>query len=589
MSARIPDAFIQTVLAKTDIVSLIQESVSLKRVGAHFVASCPFHQEKTPSFHVNAAKQCYHCFGCGVHGDAIQFLMSYRSLTFVDAISHLSERVGMTVPFSSEASSQKAVQQAMYALLQRVADFYQSFWKTAVARTALRYLRARGISEPLITQYGLGFAPPGWDHLFTHFSSEKEKALLMQIGLVVSHPKGHRYDRFRNRILFPIRDKQGRVMGFGGRVLDDSVPKYLNASESPVFHKGHALYGLYEASLHRRTQKLLVVEGYFDVLLVRQAGLVALATLGTAVTKHHMALLFQQGEEVVFCFDGDTAGQAAAWKALQLVLPFLTETRQVSFVFLPEGTDPDLFIRQEGSSAFQKRVEQAVPLSEWLFAKLCQEIPLTSMDNRARLASRARALIACVPEGIFQTMLYEQLAQMIATSAETVRFEKTGKKRLPRTARLSQPVSPAWIACGLLLRDPDPVKALQVKTQLTGLSLSHIAGIEMLQSVLALLLQEPSLPLEALKAALISRGFASKRLIDCEEKVACLPFQGIALELEGAVRRLKSIGQRKMTEQLLEKAKITGLSVQEKEKLKKILRESAESATKGCSPLEEEG
>ncbi len=583
---RIPESFIEAVLAKTDIVSLIQESVKLKKNGANYSACCPFHHEKTPSFTVSAPKQFYHCFGCQAHGDAIRFLMEYQSLSFVEAVERLATRVGLSVPKDPVDEAKAKVRNEHTSVLNRVAEFYSAQFKSSEAKVAVDYLKKRGLTGQTAKAFAMGFAPESWNHLLTHFQSEPQALkVLEEAGLLIKHDSGRLYDRFRNRIMFPIRDRKGNVLGFGGRVMDKSQPKYLNSPESPLFQKGHCLYGIYEAIKSEKWQRAIVVEGYFDVVMLAQYNIKgALATLGTAITSHHLTYLFQQVHEVVFCFDGDKAGAAAAWKALQLVLPFLTKDRQVRFAFLPEGEDPDSFVRNNGTAHFQTLLANSTSLSEYLFATLCKEIKPDSVDNRAHIANMAQPLLEQIPPGIYKEMMYEQLAQIVSTSLQVVRGEKATRlydRRLPRKQfnkpATKQLLSTAFIVCGLLLRDPTMVETVRAKGTFFEKALTP--GMDMLRVVLELLNQPQSMLSPALlKEQLKARGFSEQRITECENKVALVPESGLIAELDGAVHRLLAIGQQEITEKLLQKAKEIGLTDQEKQQLKEILqfRESIE-------------
>lgn len=578
---RIPDSFIEAVLAKTDIVSLIQENLKLKKNGANYSACCPFHHEKTPSFTVSATKQFYHCFGCQAHGDAIRFLMEHQSLSFVEAVERLAARVGLVVPKDPVDEAKAKVRNEHTSVLNRAAEFYTAQFKHPQAKAAVNYLKKRGLTGQAAKMFAMGFAPEGWDNLLSHFQGDSSALkVLEEAGLIIKHESGRFYDRFRNRIMFPIRDRKGNVLGFGGRVMDNSQPKYLNSPESPLFQKGHCLYGIYEALKGEKWQRAIVVEGYFDVVMLAQYNIKgALATLGTAITTHHLTYLFQQVNEVVFCFDGDKAGQAAAWKALQLVLPFLTKDRHVKFAFLPQGEDPDSFVRNNGTAHFQTLLANSTPLSEYLFAALCANVKPDSVDNRAYIANLAQPLLEQIPAGIYKEMMYEQLAQVVSTSLQVVRGEKATRlsydKRLPKKSfskpATKQLLSTAFIVCGLLLRDPSMVDSVRAKGTL--FEKATTPGMDMLRVVLELLNQPQNmLSPDLLKEQLKARGFSEQRIVECENKVALIPADGLSAELNGAVHRLLAIGQQEITEKLLQKAKEIGLTDQEKQQLKEILQ-----------------
>lgn len=579
---RIPDSFIDSVLAKTDIVSLIQESVKLKKSGANYSACCPFHHEKTPSFTVSSTKQFYHCFGCGAHGDAIAFIMSHQSLTFVEAVEKLASRLGLNVPRDPHETAKVQAKLNVTSVLNQAAQFYASQLKHhPQAHSAVTYLKNRGLTGTVAKQFSLGFAPSGWDNLLKTFQANKDALkILEETGLIIKHPQQHYYDRFRERIMFPIRDRKGDVIGFGARVLDKSQPKYLNSPESPIFQKGYCLYGLYEAlSQREKWQTAIVVEGYMDVVALAQHSVHgAFATLGTAITSHHLTQLFQLSSEVVFCFDGDKAGQAAAWKALQLVLPLLTEGRQVRFVFLPQGEDPDSYVRQFGNEAFMGLVKNAMPLSEYFFAQLMQKVKPDSVDNRAHFASLARAMLEQMPKGIFKEMMYEQLAQIVSSTPQVVRGEKafrafySKKNQQVKTPLVPppQPFEPAYVASALLLREPSLYELVKEKFPIW--QEIQTPGIELLCALLNLLTQNNAALTSDLRKKLQENGFELKRLHECENKIALLPLEGIEAEFSGALIRIEVIGREQMMEKLIQKAKRMQLSVEEKQQLKEFLQ-----------------
>lgn len=578
---RIPDSFIESILSKIDIVSLIQENVKLKKSGANYSACCPFHNEKTPSFTVSQTKQFYHCFGCGAHGDAIRFLMDYQALNFVDAVERLAARLGLTVPKDPQTNAKAQLKLNTTTVLNRVAEFYQTQLKHHEnASNAVNYLKKRGLTGQIAKAFGLGFAPPGWNNLLTHFHGETEALkVLEETGLIIRNPQNHFYDRFRERIMFPIRDRKGEVIGFGARVMDKTLPKYLNSPESPIFQKGHCLYGLYEALQTReKWQTAVVVEGYLDVVALAQFGFRgAIATLGTAITSHHLMNLFQQVPEIVFCFDGDKAGSSAAWKALQLVFELLVEGRQVRFVFLPQGEDPDSYIRRHGLDGFAALVKNSSPLSAYFFTTLTQMVPPDSVDNRARLASLARPMLERIPSGIFKEMMFEQLAQLVASSPQVVRGEKAFRHFYPaksnpraKPSPAPAPMDPAIMASAILLRLPALHRG--VKAKMPFWDTIAAPGTELLCSLLNLLEKDPNLKCEDLRNKSLEKGFDLKRLGDCENKIGLIPEEGLEAEFSGALERLEVIGRAQLTEKLLQKAKNSELTDDEKLKLKEFLQ-----------------
>jgi len=417
MSGRIPQHFIDDLIARADIVDVLGRRIQLKKAGREYKALCPFHDEKTPSFTVSPQKGFYHCFGCGAHGTALGFLMDYEHLAFPDAVETLAQQMGLEVPHEGGERPGRRFDE-LYELMARAARYYQS--QLREQPVAVEYLKARGIDGGTAKRFGLGFAPPGWSHLLDRYGkSQEDIERLLACGLVIRKDSGKHYDRFRERLMFPIRDARGRTIGFGGRVIGEGEPKYLNSPETPLFHKGRELYGLYEARQALRTiERLVVVEGYMDVVGLARHGIdFACATLGTATTEEHLSRLFRLTDEVYFAFDADRAGRQAAWRALETALPHLREGRQVRFVFLPEGEDPDSFVAAEGTNAFEAKLDAGQPLSEFLVEELASQVELDSVDGRARLAELARPLVTKLPEGVYRELLTARLAEAVGLSA----------------------------------------------------------------------------------------------------------------------------------------------------------------------------
>jgi DNA primase len=424
--SRIPQGFIDELIARADIVEIVGLRVQLKKAGREYKACCPFHDEKTPSFWVSPDKQFYHCFGCGVHGTALGFLMAYDRLSFPEAIEELAERLGLEVPRDAgpTATPARRADDDLYKLMTRVVTFYS---ETLARETRAReYLGKRGLAANTLTQFAIGYARDSWNDVLRRFgSNEGERQQLVDLGLIIERDGGqirdgeHHYDRFRDRIMFPIRDARGRAIAFGGRIIDQGEPKYLNSPETTLFHKGRELYGLYEARQSRvPLKRLLVVEGYMDVVRLHQAGIAyAVATLGTATTSEHLKRIFRLVNEVVFAFDGDRAGRAAAWRALQNTLPEAREGREIRFLFLPEGDDPDSLVGAEGREGFEKRLAQALPLSEYLVREVAVDIDLSHADGRARFAEAARPLVAKLAPGVYHELVLERVAETIKLSA----------------------------------------------------------------------------------------------------------------------------------------------------------------------------
>lgn len=423
---RIPQAFIDEVLLRTDIVDLIDARVKLKRAGKNYAACCPFHQEKSPSFTVNREKQFYYCFGCGASGNALSFLMEHDRLEFMDGLKQLAGHAGMTLPETREAGGgQRDTQQPLFDALDSAAQHFEQQLRQAPARErAVSYLKKRGVTGAVAKRFRLGYAPPGWDNLLQSLGKDPVvHERLLQAGLLIRNEQRNSvYDAMRDRVIFPIRDFRGRVIAFGGRVLNDDKPKYLNSPESPVFHKGQELYGLYEARQSGKLTRLLVVEGYMDVVALAQHGIPeAVATLGTATSTAHIERLFRVVSNVVFCFDGDNAGRRAAWRALENALPALKDGVSASFLFLPDGEDPDSLVRREGPELFRARIDaDAVPLTEQLFKHLCEGVSLNALEGRSKLANDALPLLAQVPDSLFKTLLLQRLGELTELSVEVI-------------------------------------------------------------------------------------------------------------------------------------------------------------------------
>jgi DNA primase len=417
---RIPQSFIDELIERTNIVEVIGLRVPLKKAGREYRACCPFHSEKTPSFWVSPEKQFYHCFGCGAHGTALGFLIEHDRLPFPEAVEELAQGLGLTVPHEGGAAPAPKRNDSLFDLMAKVAGFYAT---TLESNSRARdYLARRGLTPDTIKRFDIGYAPDSWNEVLRRFgASDEARRQLSECGLIIERDgdaparnSERHYDRFRDRIMFPIRDARGRVIAFGGRVLDKGEPKYLNSPETVLFHKGRELYGMYETRQSRASlQRLLVVEGYMDVVRLHQAGVhYAVATLGTATTADHLKRVFQLVSEVVFSFDGDRAGRAAAWRALQNALPEAIEGRELRFLFLPEGEDPDTLVGKEGRESFERRVAaEALPLSEYFVRELGERVMTRGADGRAKVAQAARPLLLQVPEGVYRRLLTERLAQ----------------------------------------------------------------------------------------------------------------------------------------------------------------------------------
>ncbi|KXU39418.1 DNA primase [Ventosimonas gracilis] len=467
MAGLIPQAFIEDLLKRTDLVEVVSARVALKKNGKNYSACCPFHQEKTPSFNVSPDKQFYHCFGCGASGDALRFVMEHDRLDFPEAVELLARAAGLSVPREAGADPRERLTQEspLYGLLSMATQFYQQSLKQHPARqAAVDYLKKRGISPQMVQAFALGFAPPGWDNLHKLVQADQAKQQsLIEAGLLVHNEgSGKRYDRFRDRLMFPIRDHSGRVIGFGGRVLGDDKPKYLNSPETALFHKSHELYGLYE--LRQKPGKLdeiLVVEGYLDVIALAQAGLCnAVATLGTATSEQHIKRLLRLAPSILFCFDGDSAGRKAAWRALEAALPALFDGKRTRFLFLPDGEDPDSLVRLEGADAFRARIEeQSLSLTDYFFSRLQQEVNLSSLEGKAQLVNLALPLLQKIPSASLQVLMRQRLAQLSGLALE--QLNQLAQPNLP--AKPQPPVAPERVpdpqefSPPMLLDEPPPM------------------------------------------------------------------------------------------------------------------------------------
>lgn len=480
MSGRIPREFINELLVRVDIVDLIDSHLPLKKTGANYVARCPFHTEKTPSFSVNRKKQFFHCFGCGASGNAISFLMDFNHLEFVEAVEDLAAFVGIDVP--KETSNSQAVQikdnlGELYLLMEQVAFYYAE--QLRANKNAQNYLKTRGVKAEVARDFTLGFAPDEWNALTSRFNQNQ----LTEAGLAVKKDDNKVYDRFRGRIMFPIRDKRGRIIGFGGRVLDDSLPKYLNSPETRLFHKGKEVYGLYELlKKNSRPSRILIVEGYMDVIALTQFGIhYAVAALGTAASQAHIELLFRFSSELVFCFDGDNAGRDAAWRVMDAVFSCLKDGRQVRIMLLPQGHDPDSLIREEGQEKFTERVQTAQALSDYFFSSISNELNLSEKEGQAKLVDNARTYLEKLPNGIFRELMFNELSRL-ATLSVVDKVPVPGKQ-IPGQG-YKRP-SLARIACALLIQHPELAEVIEEKD--IDLSRLKFKGIELFKNILQLI------------------------------------------------------------------------------------------------------
>ncbi|NOR19951.1 MAG: DNA primase [Xanthomonadales bacterium] len=477
MAGLIPDSFIEELLARSDVVELIERRVPLKRVGSEFQACCPFHDEKTPSFTVSPKKQFYHCFGCGAHGSVIGFLMQFEGLEFLDAVEELARAAGMEIP--TTGSRQPAPDTGLYDILAACSKFYIEQLKNHPA--AIEYLKGRGLSGEVSRDFDVGYAPAGWDGVIKHLGTDARKLEQLKQAGMLSEGKSGSYDKFRDRIMFPIHDRRGRVIAFGGRALADDGPKYLNSPETTLYHKSRELYGLYLARQRSgRLDNIIVVEGYMDVVALAQFGFKnVVATSGTATTDTQVEILFRAADTIVFCFDGDKAGIKAAWRALEATLPKLREGLQAKFLFLPDGEDPDSMVRKHGEADFAQHIENAKPLSEFFFDHFTADISLGSLDGRARLVQQALPYIERMQTGVFKDMMtarLESLAQHRLQGQQPVKPtspDRGGTRGKPIQKRTSMRVALAH-----LVQNPALVEVVGNMDDIAGLGNDDIHGVE---------------------------------------------------------------------------------------------------------------
>jgi DNA primase len=593
MAGRIPQAFIDEIVARSDIVEIIGARVPLKKAGREFKACCPFHNEKSPSFWVSPDKQFYHCFGCGAHGTVVGFLMQYEKLGFLDAVADLAQRAGLELPREAMGTGDPDSAN-LHDVMGRIARFFEQ--NLADNARARKYVSARGIDAKTSAKFALGYAPNAWDALLNRFGAqEDDRRQILQLGMIIERDTqgGERaagfYDRFRDRLMFPIRDSRGRVIGFGGRIIDQGEPKYLNSPETPLFHKGRELYGLYEARQARTDfKRLLIVEGYMDVVRLHQAGITySVATLGTATTQEHLNKIFRLTSEVVFCFDGDRAGRQAAWRALENSLPLARDGRELKFMFLPEGHDPDTLVAEEGSEAFEHRLNGALPLSEYLIQHLMVGVDLNHVDGRAKLKALAAPLFARMPEGIYREMLADRLAAQVSMPAAALKksfmagdarrepadrpepsLKHRGRISVGRGNLLTQAIT-------LVLHHPTAAAAVKVPE-----ALEHVdkPGVAVLKDLLA----------QAAAASRPSTAMLLERWRDLPEydRLAELAMaeplvaapEAAAKELQMAVEKLlEEYGPGRRMDELLRKAEEMGLNYDEKAELSQLLKSKGRS------------
>jgi DNA primase len=565
MAGLIPQSFIDDLLARVDIVDVIDAYTTLKKAGKNYKGLCPFHQEKTPSFSVEPDKQFYYCFGCGAGGNALGFLMNYENMDYVEAIEKLAAQMGLEVPREESSAAQRSREknQELYDVLQQCTRYFQAQLRQHPQKArAVDYLKRRGLSGEIARDFALGYAPPGWSNILdTIGTSESLKKALLNAGMLIENPDNKKnpiYDRFRDRITYPIRDNRGRIIAFGGRVLGDDKPKYLNSPETPVFHKGEELYGLFEARRSTRNMsKILIVEGYMDVIALAQNDITySVATLGTATSTNHLRRLFKLVPEVIFCFDGDNAGREAAWRALEQTLPLMEDGRTARFLLLPNGEDPDTLIRKIGKADFENRVSSATQLAEFFFQSLGEKVDMNSLEGRARLGRMALPYIEKIPSGIYHQLILDQLATITGVDLQTLgKLEKKPKaapvmetiavsQRPPRKTR-AVGRSVCMRAVNLILLKPDVVNELDDANELAEI---ESPDLDLLLQVIELAKANPC----STTPELLGRIYATPlgtQLTQLLSREQITPVEGVSQEFREIISHLLNSHRRQRVHQ----------------------------------------
>jgi len=584
MSGLIPQHFINDLIARIDIVEVIGKRIEIKKAGKEFKAICPFHDDSNPSLTISSAKGFYHCFSCGAHGTALGFLMDYEHLGFVEAIESLSSDLGIDIPYEKNSKPPKR-NNNLFVLMDKIQEHYQNNLKNN--KKAIDYLKKRGINGKTAKRFNIGYAPHGWQNILDHFGqSNSEIKQLLSLGLIIKKDNNEHYDRFRNRIIFPIRDNRGRFIGFGGRILNQDQPKYLNSPETPLFHKGKELYGLYECQQAiRNIKKIVVVEGYMDVIGLAQHGVnYAVASMGTATTADHFTRLFRLTDFICFCFDGDQAGVDAAWRALENALPYIREGRQIKFVFLPNGEDPDSYIRNNSAADFEKQLKAGADLSDFLIDKIAQNIDIKSIDGKARLAEKAKPLISQIPKGIFKELIIEKLSEFIGLSPKKLKILITqnakknstkfrnNKVTYNKTAQKKNKESPSIIkkAITLVLNYPEIVKNIDDFST----NDQNKPGTEILKKLIDTIKEEPKIN----TAGLIERWRDDKEgkylgQLAITELPENTEFDALT-ELKNCFLLLEKIYYKERINILIDKQSKNELSAKEKNELGKLIHKN---------------
>ncbi|MBL4911305.1 MAG: DNA primase [Alteromonadaceae bacterium] len=583
MAGLIPRQFIDDILARTDIVELVDNHVPLKKAGKNYQACCPFHTEKSPSFTVSSDKQFYHCFGCGAHGNAISFVMEYERLDFVDAIEELAGFLNMEVPREEDNLSPVQKQQQFqaqqqkqddYQLLEQISRFYQQQLKISPDKnTVIDYLKNRGLTGEIVKAFGIGYIGDNWDGIMKVFANNNSTtAQLVDLGMAIQGDKNRPYDRFRGRVMFPIRDKRGRVIGFGGRVLTDGTPKYLNSPETRIYHKGQELYGLFEAKqANKNLTRLVVVEGYMDVVALAQHGVnYAVASLGTATTPEQLQTLFRTVKEVICCYDGDRAGRDAAWRAMDNALPFIRDGYALKFVFLPDGEDPDSLIREQGQQAFETILAKAKPLSKFLFEHLLNQVDLKTLEGKASLVDKFQPYLKKLPESTLKDTLLAELASNfgMANEQQLAKLSKNSHKANDhKKIKADHKITPVRMAIALLLELP---KLANEVPSTSGLSQLDTRGVPLLIELIHLCQAQPQIStaqiLEHYRQS--DQGKQLSKLLCWQHFVDTDNAKDVFLD---SIDKLFADFIKQRTELLLQKGRSKKITPQEKQELQTLL------------------
>ena len=575
MAERIPQIVIQELLTRNDIVEIIQSRVQIKKKGKNYQGLCPFHDEKSPSFSVNQEKQFYYCFGCGAHGNTLSFLMNYDHMEFLDAIEYLAVRAGIEI--KKEHSAQTESFKHLYPLLEQANAYYQSILRDSP--DAINFLKNRGLDGKTAKQFDIGFVREGWDGLLkTLGTNSKSIEALSVAGMLIAkdHHKGY-YDRFRHRIMFPIRNTRGQVIAFGGRSINEQQPKYLNSPETPIFHKSAELYGLYESRLaNHNPESFIIVEGYMDVVSLYQFGITnAVATLGTAVNARHAQKLLRYTNKLIFCFDGDKAGQAATWKALTICLPLLRDGVHIHFLYLPEGEDPDSFVRQFGREKFLEKANNAASLEDIFFKILKKQHSTDSIDGKAHLAKKAQDYIMQMPKGLFRELMQQRLANEIDVNVQqiTQMNEPSIEPKIKEAPSLQKGLSTqVRHSLSLLLHNTSAAQQIDGE-KIDALAKVEQPGMDILLKIIVLLKELPMLTVGELLA--VWEDPEQKHLIaSCAAADTNIPSEGVAAELIDTISKILRQNSKQLIDKLIKKAKTCDLSLDEKKQLNDLINKS---------------